>query len=108
VLGLVVAALRPTDRLARWIALQGGLITAAFLIPRGKLASVPLAGDIVMYYVPLALAVSFAWALVPLIQAQRGGPDRQEPSTHDGAPEPQPGRNTRAQRASRTSPIPRA
>ena len=55
VLGLVVAALRPTDRLARWIAVQGGLITAAFLIPRENLATCRCVGYIVMYYVPLAL-----------------------------------------------------
>ena len=51
----VVAALRPTDRIARWLAVQGGVITAAFLIPRGDLATMPVLGHIVWFYVPLAL-----------------------------------------------------
>jgi len=67
VLGLVVAALRPTDRLARWIAVQGGVITAAFLIPRGDLSTMPLVGHVVLFYVPLALAIGFVWAMIPLI-----------------------------------------
>lgn len=99
VLGLVVAALRPTDRLARWIAVQGGLITAAFLIPRDKLASPPVLGYIVMYYVPLALTAGFAWAMVPLVsQAQSGGPDGDKPSTREEGRSSQPSRHSQARR----------
>ena len=83
VLALVVAALRPTDRLTRWIAVQGGLITAMFLIPRGDLTTTPVLGHLVMFYVPLALAAGFAWALVPLVTGyRRGAPlsDRTSPT----------------------------
>jgi hypothetical protein len=81
VLALLVAALRPTDRLARWIALQGGIVTAAFLIPRGDLTKHPFLGHVVMFYVPLALVAGFAWALVPLVTGYRRGatPDRTSP-----------------------------
>jgi len=41
VFGFVVSALRPTSRLARWFALQGGVITAAYLIPRDRLTTSP-------------------------------------------------------------------
>jgi hypothetical protein len=71
VLGLLVAALRPTDRLARWFAVQGGLITAAFLIPRDDLTAMPVLGRIVMFYVPLALTVGFVWAMVPMVSDAR-------------------------------------
>lgn len=64
VLGLVVAALRPTERLARWIAVQGGVITAAYLIPRDSLKTSAIVGAVVQLYVPLALAVGFVWALM--------------------------------------------
>jgi hypothetical protein len=67
VLGLLVAGLRPTDRLTRWIALQGGLLTAAFLIPRADLTTIPIVGHVVMFYVPLALAAGFVWAMIPLV-----------------------------------------
>lgn len=66
VLGLVVAALHPTDRLARWLAVQGGVITAAFLIPRDWLAY-PNVGHAVMFWIPVALAIGFVWALIPLV-----------------------------------------
>jgi hypothetical protein len=71
VMGLVVAALRPTDRIARWLAVQGGLITAAFLIPREDLTAMPVLGPVVMFWVPLALAVGYVWALVPLVRDLR-------------------------------------
>ena len=64
VLGLVVAALRPTERLARWLALQGGVITAAYLVPRGDLAPHMFIGLVVQLYVPLALTIAFVWALM--------------------------------------------
>lgn len=64
VLGLVVAALRPTERLARWLALQGGVITAAYLIPSRDLGSNALVGQTVQLYVPLALTIVFVWALM--------------------------------------------
>jgi len=82
VLGFLVAALRPNDRLTRWIALQGGLITAAFLIPRGDLDRFPVVGHVVMFYVPLTLAIGFGWAMIPLVtQYRRRGvtPDRTSP-----------------------------
>jgi len=71
VLGLLVAALRPTDRIARWIAVQGGVITAAFLIPRGDLVTMPVLGHIVWFYVPLALTIGFVWAMIPLVADAR-------------------------------------
>ena len=71
VMGLVVAALRPTDRIARWLAVQGGLITAAFLIPREDLTAMPWVGRIVMYWIPFALTLGFVWALVPLVRDMR-------------------------------------
>ena len=64
VFGFVVAALRPTDRLARWFALQGGVITAAYLIPRERLTTSSTIGTAVSVLVPLALAASFVWALM--------------------------------------------
>jgi hypothetical protein len=64
VFGFVVSALRPTSRLARWFALQGGVITAAYLIPRDRLTTSPIVGTIVSVYVPLALAAAFVWALM--------------------------------------------
>ena len=63
VLGLVVAALRPTERLARWLALQGGVITAAYLVPRADLGPHTFIGLVVQLYVPLALTAAFVWAL---------------------------------------------
>ena len=98
VLGLVVAALHPTDRLARWLAVQGGVITAAFLLPRDWLAY-PYVGHAVMFWIPVALAIGFVWALIPLVrdafrlrrealgQAQSGGPDGGDMPTHDGGPQ---------------------
>ena len=85
VLALVVAALRPTDRLARWVALQGGLITAAFLIPRSDLSSKPLVGHFVWFYVPFALTAGFVWAVYPFVAKRRGAiagatPDRTNPT----------------------------
>jgi hypothetical protein len=71
VLGLLVAALRPTDRIARWIAVQGGVITAAFLIPRADLMTMPVLGHIVWFYVPLALTIGFVWAMIPLVADAR-------------------------------------
>jgi hypothetical protein len=71
VLGFLVAALRPNDRLTRWFAVQGGLITAAFLIPRADLDQFPVVGHIVMFYVPLALAIGFGWAMIPLVAQYR-------------------------------------
>jgi hypothetical protein len=71
VLGLLVAALRPTDRIARWIAVQGGVITAAFLIPRADLVTMPVLGHVVWFYVPLALTIGFVWAVIPLVSDAR-------------------------------------
>jgi len=72
-LGLVVAALRPTDRIARWLAVQGGVITAAFLVPRASLTTVPLLGFTIRILVPLALAAGFAWAVArPVRRLWRG------------------------------------
>ena len=68
--GLVVAALRPADRLARWIAVQGGVVTAAFLIPRGDLDRRFL-GSIVWFWVPLALVIGFVWAVTPIVADAR-------------------------------------
>lgn len=64
VLGFVVAALRPTERIARWLALQGGVITAAYLIPRGSLGDTGTWGPIVHLYIPIALTAAFVWALM--------------------------------------------
>jgi len=87
VMGLVVAALRPTDRITRWLAVQGGLITAAFLIPREELTDMPVVGRAVMYWVPLALTIGFVWAVVPLVadarrlrRAAAATPDRTSPT----------------------------
>jgi len=71
VMGLVVAALRPTDRITRWLAVQGGLITAAFLVPREDLSEMPVVGRVVLFWVPLALTIGFVWALVPLVRDAR-------------------------------------
>ncbi len=83
VLGLVVAALRPTDRLARWIAVQGAAVTAAFLIPRENLGNTPAVGHVVMFWVPLALTIGFVWAMAPLVAEARAHraaiPDRTSP-----------------------------
>jgi hypothetical protein len=88
VMGLVVAAVRPTDRIARWLAVQGGLITAAFLVPREDLAQMPFVGRAVMFWIPFALAVAYVWALVPLARdamssrraADAPTPDRTSPT----------------------------
>jgi hypothetical protein len=87
VMGLVVAALRPTDRIARWLAVQGGLITAAFLIPREDLADMPVVGRVVMFWIPLALTIGFVWSVVPLFADARrlrressATPDRTSPT----------------------------
>ena len=63
VTGLVVAALRPTGRLARWLAVQGGIITAAFLIPRSALTNSSIVGAAVHLYIPLALTATLAWVV---------------------------------------------
>jgi alpha-1,6-mannosyltransferase len=83
VLGLAVAALRPTDRLARWLAVQGGVITAAFLIPRESLGATPI-GRIVMFWVPLALTIGFVWAVVPLVRDARRLSREARPSRASG------------------------
>ena len=64
VLGLVVAALQPTRRLARWLALQGGVVTAAYLIPRAVLRTNPVIDQTVHVYIPIALTAAFVWALL--------------------------------------------
>ena len=64
VLGFLVAALRPTERIARWLALQGGVITAAYLVPRASLDRAGIIGPVVHVYVPIALTAGFVWALM--------------------------------------------
>jgi hypothetical protein len=81
VLGFLTAALRPTERLARWFAVQGGLITAAFLIPRADLSKHPALGHIVWFWIPLALVAGFVWAVAPLVaEAFRSRGGRRTPS----------------------------
>jgi hypothetical protein len=89
VMGLVVAALRPTDRIARWLAVQGGVITAAFLIPREWLATKPVVGHAIMYWIPIALLVGFVWALIPLVaDANRLRRDERALKTRRTSPTP--------------------
>jgi len=50
-------------RLARWLAGQGGIITAAFLIPRSALTNSSIVGAAVHLYIPLALTATLAWVV---------------------------------------------
>jgi hypothetical protein len=57
-------------RLAWLVAVQGAVVTAAFVIPRSTITAGGYVGDVVRYIAPLALAVMFLLVVVPMALEQ--------------------------------------
>jgi hypothetical protein len=67
---LPAAALLVHTRLAWLVAVQGAVVTAAFVIPRSTITAGGYVGDVVRYIAPLALAVMFLLVVVPMALEQ--------------------------------------
>ena len=62
---LPAAAMLVRGRLSWLVAVQGAVITAAFVIPRSTITAGGLVSIVVRYVAPIALVVMFVWAVVP-------------------------------------------
>jgi hypothetical protein len=61
---LPAAALLPNSRTTWIVAVQGAVLTAAWVIPRPTIAAGGYVGDLVRYGAPLTVAALFVWALL--------------------------------------------
>ena len=66
------AALRVRDRLSWFVAIQGAVVTSAFILPPSSLRGGSLIADVVQLVVPAALAAVLLWAVIPVLRRGHG------------------------------------